>query len=110
MAGEYVVGWAKRGPTGRIGNNKTDAISTVEVMVADLPDLKGVRDDQRDPSGIEAVLRRRGIDYTTYHGWRVLDGHELALGASQGRPGSRSAASRRCWRSSTARVDSRPVM
>ena len=86
VAGEYVVGWAKRGPTGRIGNNKADAISTVEVMVADLPDLKGVRDDQRDPSRIEAVLRRRGIDYTTYQGWRILDGHELALGASQGRP------------------------
>jgi ferredoxin/flavodoxin---NADP+ reductase len=60
--------------------------STVEVMVADLPDLKGVRDDHRDRSRIEAVLRRRGIDYTTYQGWRVLDGHELALGASQGRP------------------------
>jgi ferredoxin/flavodoxin---NADP+ reductase len=86
VAGEYVVGWAKRGPTGRIGNNKADAISTVEVMVADLPDLKGVRDDHRDPSRIEAVLRRRGIDHTTYQDWRVLDGHELALGASQGRP------------------------
>jgi ferredoxin--NADP+ reductase len=86
VAGEYVVGWAKRGPTGRIGNNKADAVATVEVMVADLPTLKGIRDDHRDPSRIEAVLRRRGIDYTTYQGWRVLDGHELALGASQGRP------------------------
>ena len=86
VAGEYVVGWAKRGPTGRIGNNKADAIATVEVMVADLPDLKGVRDDHRHPSRIEALLRRRGIDYTTYEGWRVLDGHELTRGASQGRP------------------------
>ena len=86
VAGEYVVGWAKRGPTGRIGNNKADAISTVEVMVTDLPDLKGVRDDHRDRSRIEAVLRRRDIEYTTYQGWRVLDSHELALGASQGRP------------------------
>jgi ferredoxin/flavodoxin---NADP+ reductase len=86
VAGEYVVGRAKRGPTGRIGNNKADAISTVEVMVTDLPDLKGVRDDHRDRSRIEAVLRRGGIEYTTYQGWRVLDSHELALGASQGRP------------------------
>ena len=44
------------------------------------------RDAHRDPSRIEAVPRRRGIDYTTYQGWRVLDGHEPALGASQGRP------------------------
>ena len=86
VTGEYVVGWAKRGPTGRIGNNKADAISTVEVMVADLPDLKGVRDDHRDRPRIETVLRRRGIEYTTYPDWRVLDGHELALGAGQGRP------------------------
>ena len=86
VAGEYVVGWAKRGPTGRIGNNKPDAISTVEVMVTDLPELKGIRDDQRDPSRVEAALRRRGIDYTTYQGWQALDGHELARGADQGRP------------------------
>jgi ferredoxin--NADP+ reductase len=86
VAGEYVVGWAKRGPTGRIGNNKADAVATVEVMVADLPTLKGIRDDHRDPSRIEAVLRRRGIDYTTYQGWKVLDAHELARGAAQGRP------------------------
>jgi ferredoxin--NADP+ reductase len=86
VAGEYVVGWAKRGPTGRIGNNKADAVATVEVMVADLRTLKGIRDDHRDPSRIEAVLRRRGIDYTTYQGWKVLDAHELARGAAQGRP------------------------
>jgi ferredoxin--NADP+ reductase len=86
VAGEYVVGWAKRGPTGRIGNNKPDAISTVEVMVTDLPELKGIRDDQRDPSRVEAALRRRGIDYTTYKDWQTLDGHELARGADQGRP------------------------
>ena len=29
------------------------ATSTVEVMVADLSDLKGVRDDRRDPSRIK---------------------------------------------------------
>ena len=54
------------------------AISTIEVMVTDLPELKGIRDDQRDPSRVEAALRRRGIDYTTYQGWQALDGHELA--------------------------------
>ena len=65
VAGEYVVGWAKRGPTGRIGNNKPDSVSTVEAMVADLPTLKGIRDDHRDPARIGAALRRRGIDYTS---------------------------------------------
>ena len=87
VAGEYVVGWAKRGPTGRIGNNKPDSASTVEAMVADLPTLKGIRDEHRDPSGIEVALRRsRGIDYATYQDWRTLDDYEVARAASQGRP------------------------
>jgi ferredoxin/flavodoxin---NADP+ reductase len=37
VADEYVVGWAKRGPTGRIGNNKPDSASTAEAMVTDIP-------------------------------------------------------------------------
>jgi ferredoxin/flavodoxin---NADP+ reductase len=86
VAGEYVVGWAKRGPTGRIGNNKPDSTSTVEAMVADLPTLKGIRDEHRDPSRIEAALRRRGIDYATHRDWRILDDYEVARGGSQGRP------------------------
>ena len=55
-------------------------------MVADLPTLKGIRDEHRDPSGIEAALRRRGIDYATYQDWRTLDDYEVARAASQGRP------------------------
>jgi ferredoxin--NADP+ reductase len=55
-------------------------------MVADLPALKGIRDDHRDPSRIAAFLRQRGIDYVSFQDWQVLDAHEVALGASQGRP------------------------
>jgi ferredoxin/flavodoxin---NADP+ reductase len=84
--GEYVAGWAKRGPTGRIGNNKPDSASTVAAMMADLPTLKGIRDDLSDPAKVEALLRRRGIDYACYADWRALDAHEVALGAPQGRP------------------------
>jgi ferredoxin/flavodoxin---NADP+ reductase len=93
--GEYVAGWAKRGPTGRIGNNKPDSASTVAAMVADLPTLKGIRDDLRDPAKVEALLRRRGIDYASYADWQALDAHEVALGAPQGHPGSRCARSPR---------------
>jgi ferredoxin--NADP+ reductase len=86
IPGEYVVGWAKRGPTGRIGNNKPDSASTVESMVSDLPTMRGIRDDYRDLSRIEAFLRRRGIDYATYQDWRVLDNYEVTAGVRQGRP------------------------
>ena len=84
--GEYVVGWAKRGPTGLIGNNKPDAAATVDAMLADLPAVQRFHDHRRDPSQIEALLRERGIDYVTYGDWQVLDQYEVAAGRAQGRP------------------------
>jgi NADPH-dependent glutamate synthase beta subunit-like oxidoreductase len=78
--GEYVVGWAKRGPTGLIGNNKPDSAATVEAMLDDLPLLKGLADDGRDPSAVEALLREREVDYVSYRDWQVLDRHEIAAG------------------------------
>jgi ferredoxin--NADP+ reductase len=86
VRGEYVVGWAKRGPTGLIGNNKPDSAATVEAMLADLPLLRRFRDGHRDPSAIEALLRERGVDHVTYPDWQVLDAHEVAAGRAEGRP------------------------
>jgi ferredoxin--NADP+ reductase len=86
VPGEYVVGWAKRGPTGLIGNNKPDSAATVEAMLADLPNLQGIRDDLRDLSRIVAYLHERDIDYVTYQDWKMLDQYEVASGSRQGRP------------------------
>ena len=36
----YVVGWAKRGPSGVIGTNKSDAASVMELLVANLKEPK----------------------------------------------------------------------
>jgi ferredoxin--NADP+ reductase len=84
--GEYVVGWAKRGPSGVIGTNKPDAVSTVAAMVEDLATLPGVADENREPQKIVALLERRKPDFVTYPGWKVLDSHETSRGAEQGRP------------------------
>ncbi len=84
--GEYVVGWAKRGPNGLIGNNKPDSAATVELMLADLPTLPGKSDDHRDPSQIETLLRERGVDFVTYQDWRILDQYEIACGSARGCP------------------------
>jgi len=86
VPGEYVVGWAKRGPTGLIGNNKPDSAATVEALLADLPMLQGISDDHRDLLPIEAFLHERDIDYVTYQDWKMLDQYEVACGARQGRP------------------------
>ncbi|MGB2719447.1 MAG: hypothetical protein WBC54_06820, partial [Rhodococcus sp. (in: high G+C Gram-positive bacteria)] len=37
VPGCYVVGWAKRGATGGIGDNKIDAEETAEALLADVP-------------------------------------------------------------------------
>jgi len=42
LAGEYVAGWLKRGPTGVIGTNKADGAQTAQAILADLaggPDI-----------------------------------------------------------------------
>jgi ferredoxin--NADP+ reductase len=86
MPGEYVVGWAKRGPTGLIGNNKPDSAATVASMLDDLPKLQGISDDLRDLSRVVAFLRERGIDYVTYQDWKILDQYEVTNGTFQVRP------------------------
>lgn len=86
LPGEYVVGWAKRGPNGIIGTNKPDAVATVQAMLADAPTLLGVSDDNRDPARVDALLQAKGIDYVSFEDWQVLDRHETERGLKTGRP------------------------
>lgn len=79
---EYVVGWAKRGPSGVIGTNKPDAVATVAAMIEDLAELSPAPNDD----DVELLLRERGVDYVNYADWKTLDAHEAACGAEQGRP------------------------
>ncbi len=97
LAGEYVVGWIKRGPSGVIGTNKRDAQETVDAMLADLmPSTEGdepttERGPTHEPStpdadAVEALLRFRQPELVTYAGWEAIDRHERALGEPAGRP------------------------
>jgi ferredoxin--NADP+ reductase len=52
LPGEYVAGWLKRGPTGVIGTNKSDAAQTVRAL---LEDLAG------GPSPADSALPRPGL-------------------------------------------------
>ncbi|HRW08427.1 MAG TPA: FAD-dependent oxidoreductase [Caldilineaceae bacterium] len=84
IRGEYVVGWAKRGPSGVIGTNKPDAVETVQMMLADLPNVEPA--PQSDPTAIDALLEERRLNFVTIEGWRILDQLEVAKGEAQGRP------------------------
>ncbi len=91
LAGEYVVGWIKRGPSGVIGTNKKDAQETVDAMLADLAGGNGAAGgvhvpSEPDPRLIEELLRARRPELVTYDGWEAIDRHERALGEAAGRP------------------------
>ena len=78
----YTTGWIKRGPVGLIGNTKSDAKETTDMLVAD-----GVAGNLATPTNDSAdaildLLRSRGVDYATWEGWYKLDEAERALGAA----------------------------
>jgi ferredoxin/flavodoxin---NADP+ reductase len=50
--GEYVAGWLKRGPTGVIGTNKSDAAETVRGLLEDLVGGPGAGDVQLPRAGL----------------------------------------------------------
>jgi ferredoxin/flavodoxin---NADP+ reductase len=52
LPGEYVAGWLKRGPTGVIGTNKSDAAETVRSLLADLAGGPGPGDVQLPRAGL----------------------------------------------------------
>ena len=85
VRGEYVVGWAKRGPSGVIGTNKADAAATVALMREDLG--AGVVAGGRGGRGdLADLLRERGVCRVDHEGWNRLDAHETARGKAQDRP------------------------
>ena len=85
VPGEYVVGWAKRGPSGIIGTNKPDSVATVAAMLEDLAELNPIADDKRDLSLVENLLKERNLKYITYEDWLKLNKIEVSRGAEQGR-------------------------
>ena len=83
VPGEYVAGWIKRGPTGVIGTNKSDASETITSLIADAPDLTPA--PVRDPRALLTLLADRGVHVVDWEGWVGIDAAEIALGQSQGR-------------------------
>ena len=86
VPGEYVVGWAKRGPTGVIGTNKPDAVETVHLMLEDVALLAPIPDAAANPKAIVALLQERGVDYFTFADWLKLEAIEDERGKAEGRP------------------------
>ncbi len=86
MLGIYVAGWIKRGATGVIGTNKTDAMQTVECMLEDMEKGVYIQTEQCSSEDIKEFVRSRVPNFVTYREWLKIDELERERGKQQGRP------------------------
>ena len=104
LPGEYVAGWLKRGPTGVIGTNKSDAAETVRSLLQDLAGGPGPGDAPLPRAGLlklppspgsdqvpgtvsplAEVLAARGVRPVSYEEWLRIERAEADLAQSLGR-------------------------
>ena len=74
----YVTGWAKRGPTGVIGTNKSDSADVVELIV------KNLKEPKRS-EGITLLLKS-GHQVVDQTGWEKINASEVISGELAGKP------------------------
>jgi ferredoxin--NADP+ reductase len=73
----YVVGWAKRGPSGVIGTNKSDAAAVIELLNQDLSEPKNKND-------ITELLKNKKV--VTQKDWEAINAAEIAAGEPLSKP------------------------
>ena len=75
----FVVGWAKRGPSGVIGTNKSDAAEVVKLLVSSLKSPK-------DLINLESLLKKRSVKIVNQGFWQAINASEIAAGEEKGKP------------------------
>lgn len=75
----YTVGWAKRGPSGVIGTNKSDAADVVKLLIEDL-------DPKPKNGGDITVVIPDSISIINQAGWTKINEAEIAAGVAVGKP------------------------
>ena len=85
LPGQYVVGWAKRGPSGLIGTNRADSVLTVASLLADWK--AGALPAAADGSlqATLSLLAGKKIRALSFADWQKLDVLEKANGAAAGK-------------------------
>ena len=73
----YVVGWAKRGPSGVIGTNKSDAAGVIELLISDLGTPKNSGD-------VSDLLASHKVITQTH--WEAINLAEVSNGEPLGKP------------------------
>ena len=75
----FVVGWAKRGPSGVIGTNKSDAAAVMELLTSKLQNPK-------DNFDLVKFLASKGVVHISQGNWEKLNAAEVSAGESSGKP------------------------
>ena len=74
----YTVGWAKRGPTGVIGTNKSDSTDVVDLIIENLKEPKS-------SEGITSLLKS-GHEVIDQMAWEKINASEVISGEIAGKP------------------------
>jgi ferredoxin--NADP+ reductase len=74
----YVVGWAKRGPSGVIGTNKSDSSEVVKLLLAKLPSAA------KENTDITKFITNHQV--ITQRGWEKINQAEIQQGEAVGKP------------------------
>jgi ferredoxin--NADP+ reductase len=74
----YVTGWAKRGPVGVIGTNKSDSSDVVDLIIENLKEPK-------NSTGVEGLLKS-GHEVIDQVGWEKINASEVISGELAGKP------------------------
>jgi len=77
--GLYVVGWARRGPTGTIPTNRSEAQELAQRIAKELTDA-----GRSGRAALTNQLRANGRPFVDYSGWKRIDSAEIAR-ANDGR-------------------------
>ena len=75
----YVVGWAKRGPSGVIGTNKSDSSDVMKLLMEDLKNPKNGTD-------LSDMLSKKGVVHVSQAHWELINQAEVAAGEPHGKP------------------------
>jgi len=70
--GLYVVGWAKRGPSGTIPTNRAEALQVAQKIATEVTSTRNSVDDLCE------ILRARGVSWVDYAGWKRIEAAERA--------------------------------
>ena len=73
----YVVGWAKRGPSGVIGTNKSDAADVMNLLVADMAEPKPTVE-------LSSLITTNKVISQSH--WESINAAEIAAGEPHGKP------------------------